>query len=85
MNDAPQAPPLPVSTALAEASPESLSELFSRDPEGYSTQDLDRVILALREQRARWAATASAPKPPRSSKPAGANLVSKVSLEDLGL
>jgi len=45
---------LPQSQALAEASLDSLAVLMSRDPEGYSRQDRDRIISALREQRARW-------------------------------
>jgi hypothetical protein len=47
---------IPQSTALAEASPDSLSELMSRDPEGFSRQDLDRLVEALRAQRVRWQA-----------------------------
>ena len=46
---------IPKSPILAEASPESLSLLFSRDPEGYSKQDLSKIIEVLREQRARFA------------------------------
>lgn len=44
---------IPQSTALAEADPGSLSELMSRDPEGFSKQDRARIIHALREDRAR--------------------------------
>lgn len=55
--------PIPQSTALAEATPDSLSELFSRDPEGYQRQDLDKIIAELRAQRVRWeAAGAAAPQ-----------------------
>ncbi len=46
---------IPQSQALAEAGVDSLAELMSRDPEGYSRQDLSRVVLALREQRERLA------------------------------
>ena len=46
---------LPQSNALAEASPQSLAELFSRDPEGYSQQDRVAIIKNYREQRERWA------------------------------
>lgn len=53
---------IPQSLALREASPSSLDELFSRDPEHYSTQDLDRIVHALREQRERWAKTEAEPK-----------------------
>jgi len=46
---------LPQSTALAEASPQSLAELFNRDPENYSQQDRVAIIKNYREQRERWA------------------------------
>lgn len=45
---------LPQSQALAEVELDSLAILMGRDPEGYSRQDRDRIIGALREQRARW-------------------------------
>jgi uncharacterized Zn finger protein len=38
---------------ITEASPLSLNELFSRDPEKYSDQDLDLIIEELRKQRQR--------------------------------
>lgn len=44
---------IPQSPALSEATPDSLAELMSRDPEGFSQQDLARVVAALRAQRAR--------------------------------
>ena len=47
---------IPISAALAEASPESLTELFSRDPESYQQQDIKRIVEALRAQRERWKA-----------------------------
>lgn len=74
---------IPQSPALAEASPESLAELLSRDPEGYGRQDLDRVIAAMRQQRERQAAGAAQPKPPKGDK----GLLGKIaaSAEDVGL
>lgn len=55
---------IPQSQALAEASTDSLSELFSRDPEGLSRQDRNAIVAALRAQRARVeAAEASGAKP----------------------
>lgn len=51
---------IPQSSALAEADPFSLSELMSRDPEGYKRQDRDRIIQALRENRARCEAAEKA-------------------------
>lgn len=46
---------IPQSTALTEATPESLGELLSRDPERYSDMDWIKVIEAFRDQRVRWA------------------------------
>lgn len=59
------APPaeVPQSAALSEASTDSLSELFSRDPEHLSELDLTKVVEGLRAQRVKWAAAeASAPE-----------------------
>jgi len=66
---------LPTSTALAEATPDSLSELFSRDPEWLANhpEDLDKIIAALRLQRERLmaaeAAGIKAPRPAKISEP----------------
>ena len=84
-NDSPQ---LPQSTALSEASPDSLTELFSRDPEGYSKQDRVRIISAFREQRVKWQASEEAA--PSRTRSAGAKadpktLLSQHSADDLGL
>jgi hypothetical protein len=54
--------------ALSEPSVESLSDLFSRDPEGWSLVDRAAVVAAFREQRKRWEAVEAvggkkAPKP----------------------
>lgn len=58
---------IPQSQALTEANPDSLAELFARDPEGLGRQDRDRIIEALRAQRARVAnAEASGQKKPRA-------------------
>lgn len=46
---------IPQSTALAEASPESLADLMSRDPQGFSRLDRDRIVEAYRLQRKRFA------------------------------
>lgn len=53
---------IPQSPALAEVETDSLSELMSRDPEGYSKQDLTRVVEALRAQRVRLNQVATTPK-----------------------
>jgi hypothetical protein len=46
---------IPQSDALAEALPGSLAELMSRDPEGFSRLDRDKIVEALRAQRAKLA------------------------------
>lgn len=59
---------------LDEAKPDSLGELFSRDPLGLTDQDLDKIIATLREARL---AHAQAPAP-KGKKP-----VVNVNLDDL--
>ncbi len=81
---------IPQSDALKEASEtDSLAEVMSRDPEGLSRQDRDRIIDSLRVQRARIAqAEANGTKLPRSAKAADKIPLSKVSdkpLEEMGL
>lgn len=58
-------PEIPQSDALREASEgDSLAEVMSRDPEGLSRQDRNRIVEALRAHRARIAAAeASGVKP----------------------
>ncbi len=83
---------IPQSPALAEAQVESLTELMSRDPEGYTKQDRMRVIATQREARARWEqmereeASSGKPKNERTKADA-AQLLKKASgkAEDLGL
>ena len=79
---------IPASNALAEAAPDSLNELFNRDPEKLSTGDLARLVEALREQRKRWAAAEAAGgrgrSPARSPAPS-TNNGPPPKVEDLGL
>ena len=81
---------LPASPALTEASPDSLSELFSRDPLQYTEQDIDQIIGELRKQRERLAA-AQGPdgkpvKPIKQAKaPAGPTLLDAETAAELGL
>jgi len=65
---------IPESNALAEADLSGLSELMSRDPEGFSQQDRGRIVAAIRADRARResaeaAASAAGKKPRGSAKP----------------
>lgn len=81
---------IPQSGALKQASEgDSLAEVMSRDPEGLSRQDRDRIIEALRAQRARIAqAEASGTKVPRAAKQADKIPLGKVAtkpLDEMGL
>lgn len=77
---------LPQSDALAEANPNSLSELLSRDPQGFSRVDRDKAVAALRAQRAKWeAAEAAGVKVPKAVKLSERTLTAKRNAEDLGL
>lgn len=71
---------IPQSEALAEAT-ESLTELLSRDPEGYSKRDRARIVEELREMRARWMKAELAGEHKRGAKApgksAGRELLSK--------
>lgn len=86
MSDASTPPPQPSSQeVLAEAVPDSLDELFSRDPFTMSVDDFKAIAAALRVQRANWKIDEAkgARKPAKPAKPAAGNL--DVSLKDLGL
>ena len=84
---------IPLSPALSEAFPESLDQVMSKDPQGYSEQDITRIITELRAHRERLSnleATA-----PRSRAPAAAKVKidlskkisaeTKAELDDLGI
>lgn len=68
--------PLPISPALSEASPESLSELMSRDPRGWSRQDRDKIIERLRAQRGRFLESEAKPKSKKPALPQSTNVTS---------
>ncbi len=81
---------IPQSQALAEADSNSLSELFSRDPEGYTRQDLDNVISEYRQRRINWDIAEKAGVKVKPVRVEGGNtksksLTSDKSAEDLGL
>jgi hypothetical protein len=79
---------IPQSQALAEATPDSLSELFSRDPTSYGPADWDRVIAEMRTQRKRWqeAEASGATRAPKGAKVKPVVAVPVVdSAADLGL
>jgi len=79
---------IPQSPALAEALISSLSDVLSKDPEGYTRQDRDQIIATYRAQRERFAKLEkeNASKPKTKKGPAGLTLdPAQVSAEDLGL
>lgn len=78
---------IPQSTALAEATTDSLTELMSRDPEGYSKQDLERIVAVMREQRDRLASTAASTpvRAPRGAAKVPVSLKSAVGIGDMDL
>ena len=49
-----------LNSPLTEAEPESLDELFSRDPLELSTQDINKIVAHLRSLRHQWAADEAA-------------------------
>ena len=75
--------------ALAEATVDSLADLFSKDPEKFTEQDMTRLVENLRAQRARWqvqeAETAAKPKGAKSVANKAKSLITDQSAGDLGL
>jgi len=71
---------------LAGVNPESLDELFSRDPRQLGEADITKIVEALRKQRKAWkVAEAQGARVTRKAKaPAGPKPEVK-SLKDLGL
>lgn len=82
---------VPQSNALAEATTDSLTELMSRDPEGYSRQDLGRIVQAMREMRVKWEAgqvqaqAEAGAKRRASPKASQLSTKAKVNSDELGL
>lgn len=76
---------LPTSDALVEAGAgaESLTELLSRDPEGYQRQDRDRIVEALRAARVKWQAAEAAGRSKAGTR--GPQLAKGLKPDDLGI
>ena len=57
-----------LNSPLTEVPKESLAELFKRDPLKLSDQDVERICVELRKQRAQWAVeeVAKAAKPKKA-------------------
>lgn len=79
---------IPQSQALAEASPDSISELFSRDPEKLTEVDLGKLVLELRAQRERHKITeltAPVEGPRGRAKAISKTLITTASSKDMDL
>jgi hypothetical protein len=77
---------IPQSNALSEASAESLGELLTRDPFGFTRQDRDRVVADLRVMRAKWALSESMGTKKRSGASAKVDITKvKIDLDTLDL
>lgn len=72
---------------LVEASPQSLDELFSRDPMKYLQKDREQIVAELRRQRQQWDAGQGPRKSPSpGSKPKVKGAVAlPLDLKSLGL
>ncbi len=66
-------------SSLSEASPQSLDELFSRDPLKLSDTDIMTIVVELRRQREKWELSGAKSKDPEAKK------VMPKSLSDIGL
>lgn len=79
---------IPQSDVLKEAKTDSLSELFSRDPESLTRANRNQIVLAMREQRTKFEASEKAEKKPKAQKVSSVgpkSTVASTSAEDLGL
>lgn len=65
--------------SLPPANPNSLDELFSRDPLGLADSDIDRAVTEFRRMRLTWE-TGQRVKPRKAD-----TSIKNLSLEDLGL
>lgn len=64
---------------LAEANPESLQELFDKDPLQLTDEDIDRIVAEERSMREKWKLVEKKGKAPK------AQVVANISLADIGL
>ena len=67
---------------LLEAAPDSLDELMSRDPEGWTLEDKEKIVTALRNQRSKFNVAEAEGK---RLTPARRPKAKAPTLEDLGL
>lgn len=73
---------------LSEADPESLDELFARDPLGLTNNDLDAIASELRDHRSLWIVADEDAKNKKKSTPRGESKPvpdGGISLDDLDL
>jgi hypothetical protein len=91
-SEPPQVPTVPVQPPAnfqTEVTPQALQELFARDPEKLSDQDIMVIIGELRKQRLRFegeeAAKALKPKKKEASDPLALEQAKQLTLDDLEL
>lgn len=74
---------MPTSTSttspLSQVTPESLNEIFNKDPELVSDEEIEKIVKALRADRERFIQTEKAPRPTKQKAD------DSITLEDLGL
>lgn len=84
----------PVGSPVETANPQSLSELFSRDPEDLQSNDLDTITAELRRMRVKWQTDEAAGKKSTRKSPTQKEIIDKtalaaanaaIDLDDLGL
>lgn len=77
----------PQASPLAGVHPDTLSELFARDPLSLAEQDIETIVTELRRARAKWreAELTGATKAPRSKAAPKQAASPKINLDDIGL
>lgn len=78
----------PTTSPLAEAKPESLNELFSRDPLTLTEEDAERICAVFRKERENWKPGEVARKTATKGASKGTRKIAApadIDLKDLGL
>lgn len=80
---------IPESSALEEATTDSIAELLSRDPFKMQKRDREAIVVGLRAMRVKWEAAeamgAAQPKAQKATASKAATLIASKNSGDLGL
>jgi hypothetical protein len=77
---------LPQSSALDEAKPESLGEVTNLDPEKWTPEHVERLVVMLRAHAERYARLRAEPRAAKpGAKPKGSSNPKGLTVDDLGL